>query len=131
MTRSRPALLGLQAAVAIGGLVPVSAGIAGILAGPGLVTTQPPTVPLDSHFRYLSGLLLGIGVAFWTTIPHLERRTGRFRLLTSLVVAGGVGRLVGIVQHGAPSGPMLGGLAMELLVTPLLCLWQAAIARDR
>lgn len=131
MTSSRPGLLGLKIAVAVAGLVPVSAGLAGILAGSRFIDSQPSPVPVDSHFRYLSGLLLGIGLASWTTIPRIERRTGRFRLLTSLVVLGGLGRLFGIVQHGAPSTPMLGALAMELVVTPLLCLWQAAIARDR
>ena len=29
---------------------------------------------------------------------------------------------------GVPSLTMLGGLAMELVVTPLLCLWQTRVA---
>jgi hypothetical protein len=48
----------LQAVVLVAALVPVSAGLAGIVMGSALLETQPPNVDADSHFRYLSGLLL-------------------------------------------------------------------------
>ena len=118
----------LQLAVAVGGLVPVGAGIAGMVLGPEFLTGQPSDVSVDSHVRYLSGLLAGIGLAFWSTIPAIERRTTRFRLLTALVVAGGIGRLVGVLLLGRPPPPMLCGLVMELGVTPALCVWQGAVA---
>jgi hypothetical protein len=51
---------------------------------------------LASHERYLSGLLLAIGLAFWTTLSDIEGKTARFRLLTALVVIGGISRLVGV-----------------------------------
>ena len=126
----RPARLALQIAVAVFGLIPVGAGLAGVVLGTAMVDPGPAPVPLDSHYRYLSGLLLAIGLAFWSTIPAIERRTGRFRLLTFVVFIGGLGRLYGVVTQGLPGPPMLGGLAMELVVTPLLCLWQARIAAD-
>ena len=37
-------------------------------------------------------------------------------------------RLVGILLVGVPGGAMLFGLSMELVVTPLLCLWQGRVA---
>jgi hypothetical protein len=86
------------------------------------------TVSLDSHFRYLSGLLLGIGLAFWGLIPGIADRGHAFRLLTFLVVVGGLGRLIALVVVGVPSAPMLAALGMELVVTPLLCLWQGRVA---
>jgi hypothetical protein len=118
----------LQAAVAVCGLVPVGAGMAGMLLGPEMMPGPEATVSLDSHFRYLSGLLLGIGLAFWSLIPDIVVRGREIRLLTSLVVVGGVGRLIAVGVVGVPSSPMLFGLGMELLVTPLLCLWQARVA---
>jgi hypothetical protein len=117
----------LQIAVAFLALVPIGAGLAGVLLGPGMVATTT-SVPLDSHFRYLSGLLLAIGLGFWSTIPRLDVQGGRFRLLTALVVVGGLGRLFGILVMGLPPAPMLFGLVMELGVTPLLCLWQVRLA---
>jgi Domain of unknown function (DUF4345) len=119
----------LQLAVAIGGLVPVGAGLAGILMGPGMVVEAAgPSLPLDSHFRYLSGLLLAIGLGFWSTIRDIERQGGRFRLLTAVVVLGGLGRLWSLMAMGMPDAPMLFGLFMELGVTPLLALWQFRLA---
>jgi len=121
----------LRAAVALGGAVPVGAGIVGVLLGPSML--QPPSLApeaaLDSHYRYLSGLLLGIGLGFWSTLRRIEAQGTRFRLLTGIVVAGGLARLLGLLVSGWPGEGMLFGLAMELVVTPLLCLWQWSVAR--
>jgi hypothetical protein len=115
-------------AVAVGGLVPVLAGLGGMLAGPAMLGAEAGADE-DSHFRYLSGLLLGIGLGFWSTLDDPARHAGRFRLLTAIVVLGGVGRLFGLMVRGVPGTPMLAALVMELVVTPLLCLWQARLAR--
>jgi hypothetical protein len=120
----------LQFAVALACLVPVSAGLAGVVLGPRLVGAfAVGPSDLDSHFRYLSGLLLAIGVAFASTIPRIEMRGGRFRLLTFVVVVGGLGRLLGSLTVGRPSLVMVAALAMELIVTPGLTLWQYRVAR--
>ena len=84
---------------------------------------------LDSHVRYLSGLLLAIGLTFWSSIPRIEDRTTLVRLLTAMVVLGGLARAIGFSVSGWPGTGMAFGLAMELVVTPLLCLWQGRVAR--
>ena len=116
----------LQLAIGLACFVPLAAGGTGVIESAAMVKGVEPPLPtdLDSHFRYLSGLLLGIGLGFWSTVPAIETKTTRFGLLTALVVLGGLGRLASLVGAGWPSGPMLGGLLMELVVTPLLCLWQ-------
>lgn len=118
----------LQQVVGFAALVPVSAGLYGVLFGHSLTGDTGVSPAADSHFRYLSGLLLGIGLCFWSTIPSIETKAGRFRLLTLIVVLGGLGRLVGVLFTGLPSIYMLGGFIMELAVTPALCLWQTRIA---
>ena len=118
----------LQIAVAILALVPIGAGLAGVLWGPGFVDPTQ-SVSLDSHFRYLSGLLLAIGLGYWSCVPTIAQSTGRFRLLTAIVFVGGLGRAVSLERVGLPDVPMLFGLIMELVVTPLLCLWQGLDAR--
>jgi hypothetical protein len=117
----------LQQVVAIAAIVPVAAGLYGVLFGQAL-TNENVSVSGDSHFRYLSGLLLAIGLCFWSTVPRIEAKTGRFRLLAAIVVLGGLGRLVGLALTGIPSLFMLGGLFMELVVTPILTLWQTRVA---
>ena len=120
----------LQIAVALACLVPISAGAAGVLLGPRMVEFGLlPASDLDSHFRYLSGLLLAIGFGFAATIPRIEVHGARFRLLTGVVVVGGFGRLLSLLSIGAPSLVMVAALGMELLVTPGLALWQYRVAR--
>jgi hypothetical protein len=108
--------------VALAGLVAVSAGTWGVL-----VDLGGHGGGLASHERYLSGLLLAIGLAFWTTLSDIEGKTARFRLLTALVVIGGISRLVGVAFGDTLSWSIGGALAMELLVAPLLCLWQGGV----
>jgi len=117
----------LQQAVAVAGLVPVGTGLFGVLFGPS-ITGDETSVSADSHFRYLSGLLLGVGLCFWSCIPNIEEKTTFFRFLTLVVVIGGLSRFLGLYLTGVPSLAMLGGLFMELVVTPALCLWQTRVA---
>jgi len=122
----------LQLIVAIACLVPLTIGGISVAKGPGWLG-HPPVVPtdLDSQFRYVSGIFLGLGLAFVTCIPAIERKGARFRLLGLLVVAGGLARALSWAAVGAPSTGHRLGLAMELGVVPLLMLWQARVARDR
>jgi hypothetical protein len=117
----------LQQTVALAAVIPAATGLYGILFGHAL-TGDAVSISAESHFRFLSGLLLGIGVCFWSTVPGIEEKTGRFRLLTLLVAIGGLGRLTGLLLTGLPSLFMIGGLFVELIVTPVLCLWQTRIA---
>jgi hypothetical protein len=120
----------LQATVAILSLVPISAGLAGAVYGIGVFE---PAASLgfdaDSTGRYLSGLLLAIGLGFWATVPGIEAQGVRFRLLTLLVFTGGLARLAGLFLVGLPSAGMLFGLFMELAVTPALALWRERLER--
>ena len=108
----------LQIAVALAGIVPVTAGAWGALGA-----WKP-----DSHALYLSGLLLGIGLTFWASMPAIERRGAVVRALATIVVIGGLARLVGAIEHGPTLGSGL-PLAMELVVTPLIALWRERIER--
>lgn len=106
----------LQLAIAVAGLVPVGAGGWGALGN----------WHDDGHSRYLSGLLLGIGLTFWWMIPTIERRGAIVRGLAVIVVIGGVARLAAMIQHGSPPSLPLG---MELAVTPLIALWRERVER--
>jgi predicted MFS family arabinose efflux permease len=118
----------LQRIVAVAALVPVLSGLSGVVFGFALTGDRTMSVSADSHFRYLSGLLLGIGLCFWSTVPSIEEKTTFFRFLTLVVVLGGLARLLGLWLTGVPSLTMLAALFMELVVTPALCLWQTRVA---
>ena len=118
----------LQIAVAIAGLVPVGAGIGGIVYGPQFLEI-PNSASSWSHLHYLAGLLFAIGVLFWASIPRIEHHRRRFAVLTLIVVTGGVARLLGAVAFGdTPGKGMIFALAMELIFTPLSWAWQRRIA---
>ncbi len=118
----------LQITVAIAGLVPVIAGADGVLRGVDAFGLTGDAFA-DSHVRYLSGLLLGIGLAFWASIPNIERHGARFLLLTAIVFIGGCGRLFSVATIGDAGGATSFALTMELLVTPAICLWQRRLAK--
>lgn len=115
--------LRLQIAVAVAAGVPVGAGLWGVLAGLGAAGTFA-----DSHYRYLSGLLVGVGFAFWAMVPSLEKRRWSFRMLGGIVVLGGMARLGTVIASGG-SQATWAALCMELIVTPILVLWRERVER--
>jgi Domain of unknown function (DUF4345) len=119
-----------QLLVFIGALVPISAGAAGVIQGSEMIHGPlQSNADLDSHFRYLSGLLLGIGIAYVTCIPNIERKRGIFAYLSLIVILGGCARLVAVVQDGLPTAPHRFAFVMELVVVPLLLLWSRRLGR--
>jgi len=89
-----------------------------------------PAAAAESHFRYLSGLLLGIGLCFVAMVPRIEFRCAGFRLLAIVVVIGGSARLLSVALHGTSDRVTLFALLMELVVTPSLALWQMRVANS-
>lgn len=113
----------LQTAIAGAGTVPVAIGFQGIIAGLRLAGSV-----YDSHYRFLSGVLLGLGAAIWSTIPDIERRGELVRLLTLIIVVGGLAQLGAYIAVGGP-GVIRYGLALALVLAPLLCWWRERIER--
>lgn len=120
----------LQAVIAVLGLIPTGSGLAGVVFGPDFLGLDPPwPADLDSHFRFLSGIFLAVGLGFYSCIPSIETMTGRFRLAAALVFAGGLARLLSLFVAGSPSAGHVAGLGMELVVVPILVFWQGRVAR--
>jgi hypothetical protein len=114
----------LQAAIAIAGLAPVGGGLWGVLGH--MATTGAAST---SNARYLSGLLLALGLTFWIAIPTIERHGTVIRALAAIVFVGGMARLAGaILTTGFPPQVAL-PLAMELGVTPLIAVWRERVER--
>lgn len=107
--------------IRLAAVVPLLAGGAGALTGAGFLaeTAGPAT---DSHLRYLSGVLLGLGLMALWSAADLSRRWVVFSALCFLVVFGGLARLLGVLLAGPPPLPHLLALVMELGVVPALWL---------
>lgn len=119
----------LQALMIIGCLVPLAGGLGGIAFAAGIFG-HPADVTLDSHVRYLSGLLLGLACGFASAIPAIEKNGYRIGLLAALVITGGFARLYGVLIDGWPEPVMIFALVMELGFVPILWLWQRRVARQ-
>lgn len=114
----------------VASIVPIAAGLAGIIIGPQMLHgVGSASADLESHFHYLSGLLLGIGLAFVACVADLERCASTYRFLSGIVIVGGLGRLVGALQHGSPTGANRLAFVMELIVVPILLLWLGRIEK--
>jgi hypothetical protein len=109
----------LPLAIRLAALVPILAGGAGALLGPGALgeAAGPATA---SHLRYLSGLLLGLGGLAWWCAGDPRTRQPVFAALCAMVVVGGLARLLGLVVDGLPPWPHVAALGMELGVVPAL-----------
>ena len=121
----------LQAATALACIVPLSMGAVSVVRSAAVLRGMVPPFPtdLDSHYRYLSGILLGIGLVFLASIPRIERKGAIFRTLGFVIVVGGLARLLSYVDAGPPGLGHHFGLVMELVVVPSIVLWQARIEK--
>ncbi|MCB1537459.1 MAG: DUF4345 domain-containing protein [Rhodospirillales bacterium] len=126
---------GLQICVALAACFTVWGGLRGALFG--MAGISDPAFGMrgavdvvDSHFTYLSGIMLAIGIWFWASVPHIEKHSRRFDVLVSAVFAGGVFRLIRVVEGGITDRDTLISLALEVVVAPLLLLWQRRIAHQ-
>ena len=118
----------LQAALAVAGLVLVGFGLAGIFFGANFIDLTGNVV-MDSYIRFLKGMLLAIGLVYWSAIPDIERHGERISLVTFILLLGAVPRLMAVIGHGVPTIGIMVGLTGELIVAPLLWLWQRRVAQ--
>ncbi|MEM8745151.1 MAG: DUF4345 domain-containing protein [Actinomycetota bacterium] len=69
---------------------------------------------LDSTYRYLGGVYLGVALVAWWCIPRIEERSEALVAVTGAIFLGGIGRLVSIADFGAPSAATWAFLVIEL-----------------
>jgi hypothetical protein len=118
----------LQIVIALAALVPVVVGLAGAIWGPAMGAGSIIGFG-DSQFRYLSGVLVGVGAAYWMLVPTIEKEGERLFMLTLIVVIGGFCRASSLLLGGPAGAAVYIGLVMELIVAPGAYLWQMRLAR--
>ena len=118
----------LQIVIGLAALAPILVGVAGLVWGPALGGGSIIGFG-DSQLRYLSGVLVGVGAAYWMLVPTIEREGERLFMLTLIVVIGGFCRAASLLLGGAAGAPVYVGLVLELLVAPGVYLWQMRLAR--
>ncbi|MFN3225615.1 MAG: DUF4345 domain-containing protein [Hyphomicrobiales bacterium] len=125
-------MLAFRITVAVLALIPISAGAAGVVYGlsfPGFdVSVANPDS--QSHFRFLSGIFLAMGLAYWSVALEIGNWLQRFQLLATVTFIGGLARLVSLASDSAPSIGHQIGLGMELIAVPLFLFWSVHLRRS-
>jgi Flp pilus assembly protein TadB len=86
-------------------------------------------VVMDSYVRFLKGMLLAIGLIYWSCIRRIEQRGDRISLVTFILIFGTLSRLLSVIGHGVPTVGIIYNLIVGLIFVPLLWLWQRHVAR--
>ena len=77
----------------------------------------------DSHIRFLGGLWVGVGLALCLGAWDFEKWAGPLKFSFLLIFIGGVMRFAATPQEILLSQDIIGSLAAEVIVMPLLYLW--------
>lgn len=89
----------------------------------------PTYIPgFDSMMRFVGGLWLGIALLLAWGIPRIEHKGPALRAAWLLVLCGGLGRCVSLLQYGAASPEFIVSAVVEVLAPPLMMLWQLRLA---
>lgn len=83
---------------------------------------------VDNVFRFFSAIWLGVGVFFILFIRDLDRYKPAMIALLSIVILGGLGRLLSIWQYGVPDHAtgqalIVLGLLAEIAISPIMLWW--------
>lgn len=107
------------------GAMDVIVGVAGQAnIGVGAAAAAPFDPVLDSQVRFLGAVWLGLGAVQLFCLGDLRRYGAILQLCFAIVVLGGIGRVLSLIQVGQPAsgtGPsfIFVALAIELVLVPL------------
>ena len=122
----------LQIVMGLLGIIPVGAGLLGLLRGvedPRYGGGVPPILVLDSNIRFYAGVWFGLGLVLYWLIPTIERQTVLFRALWAMIFIGGIGRLLSMTMLGWPPARTVAFTALEIVGAPLFIWWQSRVAK--
>ncbi len=117
----------------IGGGLYLWRGVAGLsLFTPSPLPVDPadPTwAVVDYMFRALAGIWFVLGLMLAYIVPSIEKRSAWFGFICLAIFGMGVGRLLSFVHFPPAPGNSLGAMGAELVLPPVLVLWQRRVAR--
>lgn len=115
-----------QAVLVVLGLFVAGTGLLEVVLGPTVLLPggPRPEPTLDSNYRFFAAMWLAIGVALLSVVPRVREATTVLHFVSAAVFVGGLARVASWLAVGQPHAMMLVLLAIELIVPPVLVLWQ-------
>jgi hypothetical protein len=118
-----------QAVLVVLGLFVAGTGLMDVVFGPAVLPGAPEAAPtLDSNYRFFAVMWLAIGVALLSVVPRVREATTVLRFVCAAVFVGGFARIVSWSAAGQPHGLMVFFIGVELIVPPVLVVWQRRLA---
>jgi hypothetical protein len=119
----------LRAVLTVGGAIVVATGIFGLATGAGGIPgDNVASASVESELRFLYVFWIAYGLALIRVAPRAVTETWAVRALALILFVAGVGRAVAWLDVGRPDGLFIALMAVELVVPPLLVVWQARLA---
>lgn len=123
-------LRSFQALVVLSALVLVGTGAMDVVLGPAALPGETAIGPdADSNYRFFSGVWFTLGLALLWVVPRPLDRAPVLMWILAAVFVGGLARALAVLLEGVPHPFLLGLLAVELVVPPVLFLWHRALSR--
>jgi len=94
-----------------------------------IAPADPTWAVVDYMFRALAGIWFALGLMLAYVIPSIEKHSAWFALICAAIFGMGVGRFLSSTQFAPAAGNSVGAMVAELVLPPLLVLWQRSVAR--
>jgi hypothetical protein len=91
------------------------------------VTLEGRYLVQDSHVRFLGGLFGAIGLFFLLAATNLQKHQSALKIVFVLIFIGGLARFS---SPGVVFSPdVVGSLAIEILLMPILYMWASRVIK--
>ena len=122
----------LSALLVVGGAVPIATGAFAVLTGAGGMPGQnEASASVESELRFFAVFWIAYGAALIWTAPRAARETTLVRALMAVLFVGGIARAIAWAAEGRPHGLFIVLMAIELVMPPVVVLWQDRVAQRR
>ncbi|CAF2476462.1 unnamed protein product [Rotaria sp. Silwood2] len=129
MTKTSQCLV-LQVVIGLIAIIPIFVGLDGIFRGPNMLAAGfNYPISVDSHFRYLSGIPVAMGILLLHSLPNIDQDASELHRVSLFIFIGGLGRLWGLITVSFEVSTMV-AILTELFLFPCLCLWQHQVQKN-
>ena len=110
-------------------LIPIATGLASVVFGTEIIREGGGSnANVESELRYYAVFYVGFGLYLWSIAPEIASRGRELRWAAAVLFCGGLARVVGVLIDGWPEADYVMLMAVELVLPPVLVLWQRSIA---
>ncbi|HVL95799.1 MAG TPA: DUF4345 domain-containing protein [Solirubrobacteraceae bacterium] len=110
--------------------IPVITGAVTVLGGSATIPRAGEPAPaVESELRFYAVWWIGAGIYLASLAPRVQERGRELRAVCALLFAGGLARVLAMLDAGAPHPLFVVLMGAELVLAVVLVAWQARVAR--